>query len=340
MCTPAALRKMFGLVLVAALFLSGCVSKPAGKAAEPAPAEQPKPKLAMILPGTVQDADYNFVGYLALLELERQFGVTAKYQEQVPPADAERVARGFINDGYTIVAFHGGQYVTTVRKLAPMFPDVTFIAESSGPLPDLPSNVWNIGRKFYQGFYGLGALAALATKSNKIGVVVGIRLPDFVASINAIKQAVRELNPNAEVVYTFVGDQNDPVKARQAAEAQIGTGVDFIILIVNLGAYGVIEAAKETPVLLTTFYTDKANLAPNNFTTSLLLDFAVPYKKVLGQILAGTRGGYEEMRPGNGMALAAIQNVSPETASRVQLIFEQVASGAIQLPEITDEIRD
>ncbi|HEX6989866.1 MAG TPA: BMP family ABC transporter substrate-binding protein, partial [Bacillota bacterium] len=120
-------------------------------------------KLAMILPGTVEDADYNFVGYEALQALHQEFGLETSYQERVAPADAERVARGFINDGYNLIAFHGGQFVTTVQKLAPEFPDVNFIAESSGEIAGLPENVWNIGRKFYEGFYALGALAAHAT---------------------------------------------------------------------------------------------------------------------------------------------------------------------------------
>lgn len=94
-------------------------------------------------------------------------------------------------------------------------------------------------------------------KSGKIGIVSGIKLPDFIASINAIQDAVKAANPSAKVVHTFVGDQNDPVKARQAAEAMINDGADFLIIIVNLGASGVVEAAKGKNVLLTTYYTDK-----------------------------------------------------------------------------------
>lgn len=297
-------------------------------------------KFAMILPGTVEDADYNFVGYEALKDIEEAFGMTTAYQERVAPADAERVARGFINDGYNIIAFHGGQFLTTVTKLAPEFPDVTFIAETAGDIPDLPDNVWNIGRKFYQGFYALGALAAHATQSGKIGIVVGIELPDFIASINAIKEAVAAEKPEVEVVYTFVGDQNDPVKARQAAEAQINSGVDMIILVVNLGAFGVIEAVQGKPVLLTTYYTDKSNLAPDNFASSLLLDFGVPYKNVVGRIIEGQRSGYEEMRPGNGMSLAPVTNVPAQVGQRVQEVFDQIASGQLQLEEKSDAVID
>lgn len=325
------------LLLLSLLALIGCGSKQAPAPSAPnTPAQQPaqpKFKMAMILPGSVEDADYNFVGMKALEEVKKQHGVETKYQEKVAPADAERVARGFINDGYNIIAFHGGQFVTVVQKLAPENPEVNFIMESAGEIPNLPQNVWNIGRKFYQGFYSLGTLAALSTKSNKIGVLVGIQLPDFIASINAIQQAVKESNPKAKVVHTFVGDQNDPVKARQAAEAMVNEGVDFIVIVVNLGASGVVEAVKGKNVLLTTYYTDKSETAPKNYAGSLLVDFGVPYSNVVGKIVKGVRSGYEEQRPGNGMSLSKMTNVSDDVIKKVQAKFEEVASKKLNLVE-------
>lgn len=298
-----------------------------------------KVKMAMILPGAVEDADYNFLGYQVTKTLQEKLGLETKYQEKVAPAEAERVARGFINDGYSIIAFHGGQFVTTVDKLAKQFPDISFIVETAGPMPDLPKNVWNIGRKYYEGFYVHGVLGALSTRTNKVGVISGFKLPDFTASVNAVKQAVSEFNPQAQVLYTFTGDHNDPVKARQAAEAQINSGVDFIVIILNLGTQGVIEAAQNKKVLLTTFYTDKTKLAPNNFTTSLLFDFNVPYTRIVNEILKGNRGGYEEMRPGNGMSLSPINNVPEDIAKKVNEVFNEVASGKRKIPEVT-ELKD
>lgn len=299
-----------------------------------------KPRMAMILPGTIQDADFNFVGYQALLEVQTTLGVEVAHSEQVAVADAERVSREYANAGYKIIAFHGGQYITIVQKLAPLFPEVVWITESSGQVPNLPPNVWNIGRKFYEGFYALGVLAALSTKTNKIGFLSGIRLPDFIASLNAVFQAVDKYNRSAEVLYAFVGDQNDPVRARQGAETQIAAGVDFIIIVVNLGAVGVIEAARASrrPVLLTTFYTDKTSLAPQHFASSLLLNFPRPYTEVTRRILRGERGGYYEMRPGAGMALLPPKNVPTEVTQKVNDVFRAIVRREEKIDEVIDRI--
>jgi basic membrane lipoprotein Med (substrate-binding protein (PBP1-ABC) superfamily) len=56
-----------------------------------------------------------------------------------------------------------------MQKLSAQFPKVVFIQEASGRVPNMPANVWILGRKYYQGYYALGALAALSTKTNKIG---------------------------------------------------------------------------------------------------------------------------------------------------------------------------
>jgi len=327
-------RRLLVLAVLLSLALSA-LTVPAG--AGPA-----RLRVAMILPGTIQDADFNAVGYIALLGLKNTLGVEVAYSEQVAVADAERVAREFIASGYTTIAFHGGQFLTIVQKLGPAFPDVNFIMESSGRIDGLPPNVWNIGRKFYQGFYALGVLAALATQTNVVGYISGVRLPDFVASLNAVKFALREFNPRAELLYTFVGDQNDPVRARQAAESVIARGADFIIIQVNLGAFGVIEAAKAAPrrVLWTTFYTDKYPLDRQRFAASLLLDFTRPYRDVVTRIMKGERGGYYEMRPGAGMSLGVIYNVPNEVKLRVLKIFTEVVSQKRSIQEIIDRIVD
>jgi basic membrane protein A and related proteins len=300
---------------------------------------QDKRKMAMILPGTIQDADFNTLGYVALQDVAKTLNVQASHSENVAVADGERVSREYIASGHDIIAYHGGQFITIMQKLAAQFPKVVFIQEASGRVPNSPANVWVIGRKYYQGYYALGALAALATKSNKVGLVGGVRIPDVIASTNAVLMATREFNPKAELIYNFIGDFNDPVKARQTAEAQLAAGADFLVTFVNLGVYGVAEAVKASakPVLITTLYTEKWDSAPKNMSASLLFDFAKPYREVVGRILKGEGSGYYEMRPGSGFELSEIRHVSAEVAAKVKALFREIASGK-SLPEITDKI--
>ena len=324
------------LAVLALLGAGPAVSPPAAEAAAA------KKKLAMIMPGSIQDADFNALGYVTIQELAKAFDLQVSHSESVAVADAERISREYISAGYDIIAYHGGQYPTIMAKLAAQFPNVNFIQEASGRLPNLPPNAWNLGRKFYQGFYVLGSIGAMSTKTNKVGFVGGVRLPDVISSTNSVKQALKDHNPKAQLIWNHIGDFNDPVKARQTTEAQIAAGVDFVVIFVNLGLSGVVEAIKASgkPLLLTTFYTEKWELAPKNMTVSLLFDFTKPYKEMVGRILKGERTGYYEMRPGSGMELSDVRNVPPEVAAKAKVIFKEVVDGKRTFPETTDKVAD
>jgi basic membrane protein A len=326
--SPRLVGAMLVLVFAVALVWLG---PPSGQAAGK--------KMAMILPGSIQDADFNAVGYVALQEVGKSLDVQVAHSESVAVADAERVAREYINAGYDIVAFHGGQFPTIMKKLATQFPNVVFITEASGPLPDTPANGWVLARKWHPGYYALGTLAALSTKTGKVGFLGGVRIPDVIASTNAVFQAIKDHHPKAQLVWNHTGDFNDGVKNRQTAEAQIAAGADFIVTFVNLGVYGVAEAAKASsrPVLLTTFMTDKWDVAPKHFAASLLANFTLPYKTIVERILKGERTGYYEMKPGSGMELSELRNVPAEAAAKTRAVFKEVSTGKA-IPEITDKV--
>jgi hypothetical protein len=61
---------------------------------------------------------------------------------------------------------------------------------------------------------------------------------------------------------------------------------------------------------------------------------------MVGKILKGERTGYYEMRPGSGMELSDLRNVSPEVAAKVKAIFKDVVDGKKVVPEVTDKVAD
>ena len=296
--------------------------------------------LAMVLPGTIQDADYNAVAHEALQTIAEERGIETAFSESVAVVDAERVAREYIDSGFGIVAFHGGQYLTIGLELAEEFPDTEFIVESSGELDSQPENVWNIGRLFYPGYYVLGVLAAEATTTGTVAFLGGIDIPDYKAGANAMFEGARSVDPEVELLFTFTGDQNDAVAGRQAAEALINQGADVLVLGVNNAIYGVAEAATNAadPVLVTSLFTDKRSLAEELFLTSMIFDFTGTYLEVLDEIAAGTTTGYIEMRPGSGVTLSEVYNVSDEVRSEVESAFAAVAEGTVEIEPQADEV--
>ncbi len=338
------MKKLQVLALVGILVLGlGAAAFAAGGGEEEAAEAQVK--LAAIFPGSIQDADYNTIGYMALQESGQAYGAQTAYSEKVAVPDAERVLTEYAVAGFDIIWVHGSQFNGAAAKVGPEYPDVTFIIEVDSEPADKVANFWYLDRNFYTGFYVLGSLAALTTETGKIGYIGGLELPFTRAEINAIRQAIRDIGSDAELSYLYIGDFNDPVKTRQAAEGLIANGIDVIISSVNLGNYGLYNAVKDAgaDVYITTKYTDKTDLAPENVLTSDLFDFRVPLTEILGRFIDGEKGGFLYLDYGDGMARATqfpIRNVSDAVNAQVREIATAVAAGKVDIDRNQQEILD
>ena len=331
--------RKFPYFLVVALTIFSVIAASCAPAATPAAATsaaatQPAMvyKLAAVLPGVITDADYNTLAYVALSAVKSDLGVETTYSESVAVPDVDRVMREYIDLGYNMIWTHGGQFVNQTVELAKQFPEVTFIAEGDAPVQDPPANLWFITRNFHVGFYAIGAAAAMASKTGKIGYIGGQTLPFSYAEVHAIQQALKEQNLDVELKTVWAGDFNDPTKARQVADAMIAEGVDVLVGSLNLGMFGVFEAVKasSTPVLVTAKYTDKTAYAPQNYITSLLYDFSGPLKDIVQKVQNGEKGGIYPLGFDTGVAVQSpLKNVPPELQAKVDQIVKDIQDGKI-----------
>ncbi len=349
------LLMLVSVLLVVSVMLAACTPTAATEApvvaeteataaaATEAPVEPAKEyKLAAIFPGVITDADYNTLAYIGVNEVTKSAGIESTYSESVAVPDVDRVMREYIDLGYNIIWTHGGQFVTQTVELAKAFPDVVFIAEGDAAVAEPPANLWFIDRNFQVGYYGIGTAAALATKTNKIAYLGGQALPFSYQEVHAIQQALADLGSDVELVYVWTGDFNDPTKARQTADALIGQGVDVIMSSLNLGVYGVFEAAKavtDKQILVTVKYTDKTSYAPTNYVTSVIYDFAGPLQEIVTRIKAGETGGYYPLGFDTGVIVQLpLQNVDPSIQTQVEETVQKVIDGTIVVVEDSTEI--
>lgn len=312
---------------------------PAPVAEAPVPAPAQEFKLAAIFPGVITDADYNTLGYIGVTSVQTDLGIEVAYSESVAVPDVERVMREYIDDGFNIIFTHGGQFVSQTQTLADEFPDVYFIAEGDAPVENAPENFWVIDRNFQVGFYAIGAVAAKQTQTGKIGYIGGLTLPFSYAEVHAIQQAIDDLGLDVELKTVWVGDFNDPTKARELTDAMIAEDVDVIMGSLNLGMFGLFEAVKgaSKPVWATAKYTDKSLYAPDNYITSVLYDWAGPLKEIVQKIMEGETGGYYPLGFDTGVALQSpLRNVSGELNSEIEQIVADIQSGKIEVIKNTE----
>lgn len=336
-------KTLLAILSVLLLTLAGCAA-PAAPQADPVSDEgssEPTYRLAALFPGPISDADYNTLGYNGIQAVGEEFGIDVAFSESVAVPDADRVMREYIDDGYNIIFTHGSQFVNPTVSLANEFPDVVFIGESDAPATDPPPNLWIIDRNFHVGFYAIGALAARASQSGKVGYIGGLTLPFSYAEVHAIEQAIADAGLDVTVQPVWAGDFNDPSKARELADAMIADGVNVIVGSLNAGMFGIFEAAKNagTPVYVTAKYTDKSSFAEGVYLSSLLYDFVGPLQAIVSSIQAGETGGYYPLGFDTGVALQGpIDNVTDEVAAEVEQIVAQLEGGEIEVAKNTEPV--
>jgi len=140
----------------------------------------------------------------------------------------------------------------------------------------------------------------------------------------------------------WVGDFNDPAKARQVADALIADGVDVIMGSLNLGMLGIFEAVKAAPrrVWVTAKYTDKLSFAPQNYVTSVLYDFAGPLRAIVRRIGRGETSGYYPLGFDTGVALQfPLRNVPEPVSAAMRRLVADVVAGKIKVVKDITPIR-
>jgi basic membrane protein A len=291
------------------------------------------PKIAAVFSGTTTDADYTFLGLQALQSAEEEFGAETTYSESVAVPDAERVLREYVADGNTIVWTHGSQFYDATVKVAQESPDVVFIAEQDTEPADVPDNVFVLDRNFHLAFYPLGVLAGATTKTGNIAYLGGATLPFSFSEVHAVEQALEDSGSDATLTPVWTGDFNDPTKAQQFASQLIAGDNDVILGSLNLGMVGAFEAVKSDggSVLMTAKYTDKSDLAPDNYLTSVIYDFSVMMDDILGQIEDGETGGYLGMDYDKGISIQAPENADQAAVDLMDKAVEDLKSGTVEV---------
>jgi basic membrane protein A len=298
-------------------------------------------KFAVVLSGAINDMGYCQTAYGALLAVEEEFAIEADYSEGLyNPPDAGRAAREYADAGYDMIHFHGVAFGGIVKEIASEFPDITFSFRATGEDPEevkeFPPNVGLMYPESFKTNYLQGALAGLMTKTNKIGFIGPYAAPFVVRMININKAALKMENPDAELIYIFTGNFDDPLLAKEAALSLIEINdCDIIFTVLGAGNHGIIEAVEEyEDVYLMNNHADCWDLAPGKFLNASLERWDLMMIDMIrsdmegefrGKLHIGEFPEYAHLSSYHGM-------VPPEIADRIDEIKEDIVSGEIEVP--------
>ena len=280
--------------LAAALALAGCgqeapkpAEKPAEKAAE-APKAAPKPeplKVAFAYVGPVGDGGWTFAHDLGRKEAEKEFGdrIKTSFVENVPEsADAERVIRDMASQGNKLVFGTTFGYIEPMLKVAAEFKDVKF-EHATGYKSAENMRAYDV--RAYQGAYVAGIVAGKMTKTNTLGFVASIPIPEVIRNINAFTLGAQSVNPKIKTKVVWVNKWFDPGKEAEAATSLINGGAD--VLLQNTDSPAVLQTAEKMGKYAFGWDSNMTAYGPKAHLASSIINWAPYYKKAIKDALDG-----------------------------------------------------
>ena len=158
-----------------------------------------------------------------------------------------------------------------LAKVAKQFPNSRFTLIDG--VVDLP-NVQSILFKEQEGSFLVGALAALMSKSHKIGFVGGSDVPLVRKFSCGYVQGAKYADSQVEIYKNMTGSTmvawSDPAKGSELAKSQISKGADVIYAAAGATGLGVYQAAKDEGILAIGVDSNQNHLHPGTMLTSMV----------------------------------------------------------------------
>ena len=264
---------------------TGASGAAAASAAAPSAAAKGPLKIAFAYIGPVGDGGWTFAHDNARKAVEQEFGdkVQTRFVEKVPEsADAERVLRDMASQGNQLVFGTTFGYMESMVKVARDFPDVKF-EHATGY--KTAANLSTYDSRTYEGAYMAGVIAGKMTKSNVLGVVASVPIPEVLRNINSFTLGAQSVNPTITTKVVWVNEWFNPPKETEAATALINGGAD--ILMQNTDSSAVLQTAEKMGKRGFGWDSDMTQYGPKAHLGSAVINWAPYYIKTVRDVLDG-----------------------------------------------------
>src|SRR5499427_656846 len=248
----------------------------------------------------------------------------------------EQAQRRFAQRGQDPIIAVGFSQAEALKKVDKEFPNIHFTIIDM--MVDLP-NVQSVLFKEQEGSFLVGVLAALASKSGKIGFVGGMDIPLIRRFQCGFEQGIKYANPKAELIANMTGTTpaawNDPGRGAELAKGQFDRGVDVVYAAAGSTGIGVLQAAKDRGKLSIGVDSNQNHLHPGSVLTSMLkrVDLAA-YNSFKGAQTGSWKGGTQVLGLKEGGVDWALDKdneklITPEMKAKVDQAKADIVSGKI-----------
>ncbi|MDD2296217.1 MAG: BMP family ABC transporter substrate-binding protein [Sphaerochaetaceae bacterium] len=311
-------------------------------------------KVVLYMNGNLGDKSFFDSANSGVLQAQKELGISVRSIEGgYDPAnwapDLEQLCQG----DWDIIIVGTWQLQEIIQDLAPQYPNKKFFVYDTAVDYSLGGldNVYSILYKQNEGSYLTGVLAGLITTSSlpyttpqkKIGFIGGMDIPVINDFMVGFRQGAKSVDPQIETLVAYVGDFNDPAKAKELSLAMFDQGVDIAFNGAAQAGLGLLDAGAikqrytigvdSDQYLL---YKDSNPERAKFIVSSMLKNVGASLYRALEMHLAGTLVYGEVENLGiqeNGVGLADNENfraiVPQDFIDRIKEAEQKIQSGEI-----------
>jgi basic membrane lipoprotein Med (substrate-binding protein (PBP1-ABC) superfamily) len=292
-------------------------------------------KVALLSPGPVSDAGWNALAYEGLLQIKQELGAEIAQVEVKNPGQFEDGFRDFAARGFDLIFGHGFEFQDAAAAVAPSFPRTVFITTSGNTVRP---NVAPLRFMLEEATYLEGMLTASMSKTGRAGAVGGMAIPSVKSTILAYEAGAKAVNPEFQVMTSYVGNWEDVGAAKEAALALVQQGADFLFHNADAAGLGVFQAAQQRQVLAFGANKNQNDIAPEVILASAVIDVPHGFLTVARQVKDHTFvAKVEKMGMKDGVISlqynAALANrIPPEVRAKVDAAQQAILAGTLVPP--------
>ncbi len=298
-------------------------------------------RVGMVLDkGGKDDKSFNGAALVGAQKAKDLLKTGLKFVEATDDNSFEPMLRAFASKDFDLIIGIGVSQADAMKKVASAFPQKKFaIVDAEVKVPNVRSLLF----EEQEGSYLVGALAAMTSKTGKIGFIGGMDIPLIRRFQMGYEAGARAINPAIKLSANYVGVTgdawNNPAKAKELALSQYGAGADVIFSAAGASGAGLFDAAEEKDKLAIGVDSNQNGIKPGHVLTSMLKRVDVAVFDTIQEAKAGNFvGGAKRYGVANqGVDYAMDTNneklISPSTRARLEKLKADIIAGRIKVPD-------
>jgi simple sugar transport system substrate-binding protein len=181
----------------------------------------------------------------------------------------------------------------------------------------------------YEGAYMAGIIAGAMTKSNTLGVVGSVPIPEVLRNINSFTLGAQSVNPKIKTKVVWVNEWFSPPKETEAATSLINGGAD--VLFQNTDSPAVLKTAQEKGKRAFGWDSDMTAYGPKAHLASAVINWGPYYIKATRDALEGkweTGQAWWGVKEGAIDIVSIAEDVPADIKTKVEEVKKGLADGS------------